>query len=93
MTDEPAVYLHVKIQLVRGKYTLFATAMAEMAPVLEENGWHLVVALSPAIGRLGAVLYDMKMPRFSSGISAMSEWKYPVSPPWQMKRRALTNTS
>ena len=31
MTDEPAVYLHVKIQLVRGKYTLFATAMAEMA--------------------------------------------------------------
>ena len=47
MTDEPAVYLHVKIQLVRGKYTLFAKTMAEMAPVLEDNGWHLVVALSP----------------------------------------------
>ena len=71
MTEETAVYLHVKIQLVRGKYTLFAKAMAEMAPVLEENGWHLVVALSPAIGRLGAVYHVWRVPSANGVLSAL----------------------
>jgi len=71
MTDEPAVYLHVKIQLVRGKYTLFAKAMAEMAPVLEENGWRLIVALSPVIGRFGAVYHVWRVPSPNSALSAL----------------------
>lgn len=35
MTEDSAVYLHVTIQLVRGKHRVFTAAMAEMAPVLE----------------------------------------------------------
>ena len=71
MTDDPAVYLHVKIQLVRGKYTLFAKTMAEMAPVLVDNGWHLDAALSPAIGRLNAVYHVWRVPSPNSVLSAL----------------------
>jgi hypothetical protein len=38
------------------------TAMAEMAPVLEEYGWRLVGAFTPAIGRLGAVYHVWRVP-------------------------------
>jgi NIPSNAP len=71
MPDDPAVYLHVKIQLVRGKYTLFAETMAEMAPVLEENGWRLVGAFTPAIGRLGAVYHVWRVPSPDGVLSAL----------------------
>ena len=71
MTDDTAVYLHVKIQLVRGKYTLFADTMAEMAPVLEENGWHLVGAFTPAVGRLGAVYHVWRVPSANGVLSAL----------------------
>ena len=62
MTDDSAHYLHVTIQLVRGKHRVFAAAMAEMAPVLESNGWHLVGAFTPGIGRLGAVYHLWRVP-------------------------------
>ena len=62
MTDDTAVYLHVTIQLVRGKYGVFASTMAEMAPLLEEQGWHLVGAFTPGIGRLGAVFHVWRVP-------------------------------
>ena len=62
MTEDTATYLHVKIQLVRGKHAVFMTAMADMAPVLEEHGWHLVGAFTPAIGRLGAVYHVWRVP-------------------------------
>ena len=51
MTEDSAVYLHVTIQLVRGKHRVFAAAMAEMAPVLERQGWRLIGAFTPGIGR------------------------------------------
>ena len=72
MPDDPAVYLHVKIQLVRGKYTLFAKTMAEMAPVLEENGWRLIGAFTPAIGRLGAVYHVWRVPSADSVLDALT---------------------
>ena len=62
MTDDSPHYLHVTIQLVRGKHRVFAAAMAEMAPVLESNGWHLVGAFTPGIGRLGAVYHLWRVP-------------------------------
>ena len=62
MTDDTAVYLHVTIQLVRGKHRLFASTMAEMAPVLESYGWRLVGAFTPGIGRLGAVYHLWRVP-------------------------------
>ena len=37
-------------------------AMAEMAPVLEENGWRLIGAFTPGIGRLGAVYHLWRVP-------------------------------
>ena len=60
--DDSAVYLHVTIQLVRGKHRLFASAMAEMTPVLESHGWRLVGAFTPGIGRLGAVYHLWRVP-------------------------------
>lgn len=71
MTDDTASYLHVKIQLVRGKHRVFTTAMAEMAPVLEEYGWHLVVGLTPTIGRLGAVYHVWRVPSADGVVSAL----------------------
>ena len=54
VTEGGAVYLHVTIQLVRGKHHVFAAAMAEMAPVLESQGWRLIgafhLAISPVPG-------------------------------------------
>lgn len=62
MSDDTAVYLHVTIQLVRGKHRLFSSAMAEMAPVLESHGWHLIGAFTPGVGRLGAVYHLWRVP-------------------------------
>src|SRR5260370_37704974 len=62
MTEDSTVYLHVTIQLVRGKHRVFAAAMAEMAPVLESQGWRLVGAFTPGIGRLGAVYHLWRRP-------------------------------
>jgi hypothetical protein len=72
MTDDPAVYLHVTIQLVRGKHSVFFTAMGEMAPVLEENGWRLVGAFTPAIGRLGAVFHVWRVPSPDGVLTALN---------------------
>ena len=71
MTDDTGVYLHVKIQLVRGKHKVFTTAMAEMAPVLESYGWHLIGAFTPAIGRLGAVYHVWRVPSADGVLSAL----------------------
>jgi hypothetical protein len=70
MTDTSA-YLHVSLQLVRGKHRIFYAAMAEMAPVLEEQGWHLVCALTPTIGRLGAVYHVWRVPSPDGVLSAL----------------------
>jgi hypothetical protein len=72
MTDGGELYLHVTIQLVRGRHTTFFTAMAEMAPVLEENGWRLVGAFTPTIGRLGAVYHVWRVPSADGVISALN---------------------
>jgi len=71
MTDASTTYLHVTIQLVRGKSGTFFTAMAEMAPVLEENGWRLVGAFTPVIGRLGAVFHVWSVPSADGVLSAL----------------------
>ena len=76
MTDDSvaksgAVYLHVTIQLVRGKHHVFAAAMAEMAPVLESQGWRLVGAFTPGIGRLGAVYHLWRIPSPNSALEAL----------------------
>ena len=72
MTDDTATYLHVKIQLVRGKHRVFEAAMAQMAPVLEENGWRLVGAFTPTIGRLGAVYHVWRVPSADGVLDALS---------------------
>jgi hypothetical protein len=61
MSDTHA-YLHVTIQLVRGEEQGYIAAMTEMRPVLEECGWRLVCALTPTIGRLGAVYHVWSVP-------------------------------
>lgn len=66
-------YLHVTIQLVRGKYQLFYDTMAEMIPVLEENGWHLVGGFSPSIGRLGAVYHVWRVPSADGVLTALQK--------------------
>ena len=71
VTDDSAVYLHVTIQLVRGKHRVFAAAMAEMAPVLESQGWRLVGAFTPGIGRLGAVYHLWRIPSPDSALEAL----------------------
>ena len=71
MTEGPATYLHVKIQLVRGQHRVFMAAMAEMAPVLEEQGWHLIGAFTPSVGRLGAVYHVWRVPSADGVVSAL----------------------
>jgi len=73
VTDDTAVYLHVTIQLVRGKHRLFASAMAEMAPVLESHGWRLVGAFTPDIGRLGAVYHLWRVPSPDGVLEALAK--------------------
>ena len=73
MTDDTAVYLHVTIQLVRGKHRLFAATMAEMAPVLESHGWRLVGAFTPGIGRLGALYHLWRIPSPDSALDALTK--------------------
>ena len=72
MTDDTATYLHVKIQLVRGKTHVFMAAMGEMAPVLEEYGWRLVGAFTPVIGRLNAVYHVWRVPSPDGVTSALA---------------------
>jgi hypothetical protein len=71
MPEGGAIYLHVTIQLVRGKHRVFAAAMAEMAPVLETQGWRLVGAFTPGIGRLGAVYHLWRIPSAGSALEAL----------------------
>lgn len=71
MSDDSAVYLHVTIQLVRGKHRVFTAAMAEMAPVLEGRGWRLIGAFTPAIGRLGAVYHLWRVPSADGVLDAL----------------------
>ncbi len=72
VTDDRAVYLHVTIQLVRGKQHVFAAAMAEMAPVLEGQGWRLVGAFTPGIGRLYAVYHVWRVPSANGALDALT---------------------
>lgn len=71
MAEETPTYLHVKLQLVRGKHRTFTTAMGEMAPVLEEYGWRLIGAFTPVIGRLGAVYHVWSVPSADGMVSAL----------------------
>ena len=48
-----------------------AAAMAEMAPVLEENGWFLIGGFTPGIGRLGAVYHVWRVPSANGVQSAL----------------------
>lgn len=83
MNDDTTAYLHVTIQLVRGKSEIFSTAMSEMAPALEEYGWHLVVALTPLVGRLGAVYHVWRVPSADGVVSAMDRVRrHPDTPRW-----------
>jgi hypothetical protein len=66
-------YLHVTIQLVRGKHRVFQAAMGEMTPVLEQSGWHQICALTPAIGRLGAVYHVWRVPSADGVLSALDK--------------------
>ena len=72
MTEDSAVYLHVTIQLVRGKHRVFSAAMGEMAPVLESHGWRLIGGFTPGIGRLGAVYHVWRVPSADGVVSALS---------------------
>jgi NIPSNAP len=71
MVESGAVYLHVTIQLVRGKHRVFTTAMAEMAPVLESHGWHLIGGFGAAIGRLGAVYHLWRIPSADAQLTTL----------------------
>jgi hypothetical protein len=71
MPDSAAVYLHVKIQLVRGKHRIFMTAMGEMLPALESYGWRLIGGFTPVIGRLGAVYHVWRVPSADGVLSAL----------------------
>src|SRR5579859_3730682 len=72
VTEGGAIYLHVTIQLVRGKQRVFTAAMAEMAPVLESQGWRLVGAFTPGIGRLGAVYHLWRVPSADGVLDALT---------------------
>lgn len=83
MADDAATYLHVKIQLVRGKSAIFYRAMAEMAPVLEQHGWHLVGAFTPSIGRLGAVYHVWRVPSADGVGAALAKMRaHPDAAKW-----------
>ena len=84
MTDDSAVYLHVTIQLVRGKHGVFASAMTEMAAVLETQGWRLVGGFTPAIGRLGAVYHLWRVPSADGVLAALAAVRaHPGAARWQ----------
>src|SRR5215467_4988428 len=72
VTDDGAVYLHVTLQLVRGKHRVFAAAMADMIPALEGQGWRLVGGFTPAIGRLGAVYHLWRVPSADGVLTALA---------------------
>lgn len=83
MSDATAVYLHVKIQLVRGKQRVFIVAMTEMRPVLEEHGWRLVGAFTPSIGRFGAVYHVWRVPSADGvGIGLAGVRNHPDAAKW-----------
>jgi hypothetical protein len=83
MTEDSAVYLHVTIQLVRGQHRVFAAAMAEMAPVLETQGWRLIGAFTPGIGRLGAVYHLWRVPSADGVLEALEAVRaHPDAPRW-----------
>lgn len=83
MADDPALYLHVKIQLVRGKHDVFTSAMGEMAAVLEEYGWRLIGAFSPMVGRLGAVYHVWRVPSADGVVEALTRVRaHPDAPRW-----------
>ena len=71
MSEDTGTYIHVTIQLVRGKHRVFYAAMSEMAPVLEEYGWHLVGGFTPTIGRLGAVFHIWRVPSADGVLTAL----------------------
>src|SRR3954447_24451584 len=81
MPDSAAVYLHVKIQLVRGKHRIFMTAMGEMLPALESYGWRLIGGFTPVIGRLGAVYHVWRVPSADGVLSAPGPGRAHPSPP------------
>jgi NIPSNAP len=84
MTDDSAVYLHVTIQLVRGKNRVFAAAMAEMAPVLETHGWRLIGGFTPGIGRLGAVYHLWRIPSADAQLDTLDAIRsHPDCARWQ----------
>ncbi len=72
MDDDAATYLHVTIQLVRGKNAVFVDAMTEMVPALEEFGWRLVVAVTPLVGRLNSVFHVWRVPSADGVVSALA---------------------
>lgn len=83
MSEDTSAYLHVTIQLVRGKSEVWVAAMSEMASVLEEYGWHLVVALTPQVGRLGAVYHVWRVPSADGVVSALDRVRaHPAAPRW-----------
>jgi hypothetical protein len=83
MSDDSPLYLHVTIQLVRGKHHVFQTAMAEMAPVLESNGWRLIGGFTPTIGRLGAVYHVWRVPSADGVVSALGAVRtHPKATQW-----------
>ena len=71
VTDDSAVYLHVTIQLVRGKHRVFTAAMAELAAALDSQGWRLVGGFTPAVGRLGAVYHLWRVPSADGVLTAL----------------------
>ncbi len=63
MTEPAPCYLHVNLQLVRGKHRLYADTMGAFAKVLQEQyGWRLVGGFSSGIGRLGHVVHLWRIP-------------------------------
>lgn len=63
MAETSAVYLHVNIQLVRGKERVYMEAMASFAQMLEsEYGWRLIGGFQSGIGRLGHVVHLWRVP-------------------------------
>jgi hypothetical protein len=83
VTDTPPTYLHVTLQLVRGKSELFASTMSEAVPALEKNGWRLLGALTPGIGRLGCVIDLWQIPSADAVDAALSELRrHPDFPRW-----------
>ncbi len=63
MAETSLVYLHVNIQLVRGKEHVYTEAMTRFAQLLEgEYGWRLIGGFQSGIGRLGHVVHVWRVP-------------------------------